>query len=95
MSTRFIAGVILFCLGLSAAILANLFVTMMIGEINRQRGEGNLISYFGFTLPKMRKIFREYRRLYPNGKLHLYALASFAAAMIGLIAVAICLHIIG
>lgn len=59
------------------------------------RGEGNLISYFGFRLSKMLKIFREYRRLYPKGKLHLYALALFAAAMIGLIAVAICLRIIG
>ena len=95
MSSRATTAIILLSIAISGVVLANMFLIMMIGEINRQRGEGNLISYFGFTLPKMLHIFREYRRLYPNGKLHLYALASFAAAMLGLITVAICLHIIG
>lgn len=94
-STGVVAGIILFCVALSAAFLANLFVTMMIGEINRKRQEGDLISYFGFTFPKMLRIFHEYRRLYPSGKLHIYALASFGAAMTGLVIVAVCLHIIG
>jgi len=58
---------------------------MMIGEINRKREDGKLISYFGFTPPKTIRIFDEYRRLYPHGKLHIYALAVFALAMIALI----------
>jgi hypothetical protein len=94
-SGRIVAGIILFCLAVSAVFLTNLFVTMMIGEINRKRQEGDLISYFGFTFPKMLRIFREYRLLYPDGKLHIYALASFAVGMIGLVIVAVCLHIIG
>jgi hypothetical protein len=95
MSTRVITGIIVLCLSLSVTFLANLFVTMMIGEINRKRQEKDLISYFGFTFPKMLRILREYRRLYPGGKLHIYALASFGVAMISLVIVAVCLHIIG
>ena len=49
LSTTAIVLIILFCLGVSAIFLCNLFLTMMIGEINRKREEGNLISYFGFT----------------------------------------------
>jgi hypothetical protein len=94
-STRLVAGIILFCLGVSAVILTNLFVIMMIGEINRKRQEGDLISYFGFTFSKMLRIFREYHRLYPDGRLHVYALASFGVAMIGLFIMAVCLRIIG
>jgi hypothetical protein len=64
---------------------------MMIGEINRKKQEGNLVSYFGFTLPKMLRIFHEYRRLYPCGRLHIFALATFALALIGLISLAVCI----
>ncbi|HEX8160687.1 MAG TPA: hypothetical protein VF538_02210 [Pyrinomonadaceae bacterium] len=95
MSARILAGIILFCLSISAVILTNLFVTRMIGEINRKRREGDLVSDFGFTFPKMLRIFREYHRLYPDGRLHIYALASFGVAMIGLVIVGVCLHIIG
>ena len=35
------------------------------------------------------RIFNEYRRLYPNGKLHIYALVVFALAMIALIVVGV------
>ncbi|MCI0550106.1 MAG: hypothetical protein L0287_04055, partial [Anaerolineae bacterium] len=75
--------------------LANMFLMMMIGEINRKRQEGNLISYFGFAFPKMLRIFREYRSSYPDGKLHIYSLATFAIAMSALISVAVCISIIG
>lgn len=68
---------------------------MMIGEINRKRQENKQISYFGFTFPKMLRIYREYRRLHSNGKLHIYALGSFVLAIISLLAVAVCLRIIG
>ena len=95
MSARIVAGIILFCLAISAIILTNLFQMMMIGEINRKRPENKLVSYFGFTPFKTLRIFREYRHLYPVGKLHIYAPACFGLAMISLVIVAICLHIIG
>lgn len=95
MSTSVVFGIILLCLSTSAMVLSSLFLIMMIGEINRKRKEDDLISYFGFTFPKMLRIFREYRRLYPDGRLHIYELASFGVAIIALIIVAVCLHIIG
>ena len=95
MSIRAITGIISFCVSFSGVILANLFVTMMIGEINRKREEGKLVSYFGFTFPKVVLVFHEYRRSYPRGNLHIYALVAFAVGMIGLSVVIVCLHIIG
>ena len=89
MNLRLVIGIIAFCVALSGVILANMFVIMMIGEINRKREDGKLISYFGFTPPKTMRIFDEYRRLYANGKLHIYALAVFALAMIALAVVGV------
>jgi len=94
MSDRAIAGIVSFCLALTGLFLANMFLMMMIGEINRKREEGNLISYLGFTFPKMLRIFGEYRRSYPSGRLHVYALGTFGLAMLGLISVAVCLRIL-
>jgi hypothetical protein len=95
MNARVITGIISFCLAVTGLFLANTLLTMMIGEINRTRQDGNLVSYFGFTFPKMLRIFGEYRSSYPTGHLHMYALAAFAVAMVALISVAVCLHIIG
>src|SRR5437588_457960 len=93
-SIRVIAGIIFFCIGASAATAASMFTIMMIGEINRQRTEDNLIPYFSFTPPKMLRIFSEYRRLYPNGRLHLYAIAVFISALTGLLFVGACLVLV-
>lgn len=68
---------------------------MMIGEINRKRQDGNLVSYIGFTGPKILRICSEYQRSYPDGKALIYAVAAFALAMSGLVGVAVCLRIIG
>ena len=83
------------CVGASATIIVTMFTVMMIGEINRQRTEDNLIPYFSFTPPTMLRVFSEYRHLYPNGRLHLYAVATFISALVGLLFVGACLHIIG
>jgi hypothetical protein len=94
-NTRVITGIISFCFTLTGLFLANMLLIMMVGEINRKRQDETLVSYVGFTFPKMLRIFREYRTSYPNGKLHIYASAAFAFAMIGLVSVAVCLRIIG
>jgi hypothetical protein len=73
--------------------LANMFL-MMIGEVNRRRREGNLVSYCGFTFPKMPRFCGDYRRSHPTGKLHAYALGTFVIAILGLISVAVCLRIL-
>lgn len=94
-NTRFVIGVVSFGLALTGMFLGNMFLVMMIGEINRKRQDGNLVSYFGFTPSKMWQIFGEYRSSYPKGKAHIYFLVSLALAMAGLVSVAVCLRIIG
>lgn len=94
-STRIVLGAMAFCVAMTGLVLANMFLTMMIGEINRKREEGNLVSYFGFTFPKVLRIFSEYRSSYPSGRLHILTLAAFVVAMTGLVGVAVCLRIIG
>ena len=50
---------------------------------------------FGFALPKMLRIFSEYRQLYPGGMLHVYALGTFALAMLGLASAGVCFYAMG
>ena len=77
----------------SGAILGNIFFIVIIDKINRKRDVGNLILYFHRQF-KMMAILGEYRRLYPGGKLHIYCLASFAIAIIGMISWIVCLFTI-
>lgn len=92
---RVVIGISFFCLGMAAAIVSYIFIVKMIGEINRQREGENQIEYLGSTPPKMLRILKEYRSLYPNGRLRHYAIASFITMMIALMGFAICFHIVG
>jgi hypothetical protein len=56
----------------SGIIGANLVLFAMIGEINRKLPERDRISYIFGYYAKYRRIFNEYRRLYPNGRLLLW-----------------------
>jgi hypothetical protein len=89
MNLWLVIGIIAFCVALSGVIMANMFVIRMIGEINRKNEDGRPISDVGFTPPKVVRIFTEYRRLYPDGSLHIYSLAVFAIAMFALIVVGV------
>ena len=95
MSGRVIIGIAAFCIAGTAVFLGNMLTMIMIGEINRKRREGDLVGYFGFTPQKSRMIVREYRRHYPDGKLHIYSYLALAAAVAGMIIVAVCARIIG
>ena len=55
-SARTVVVVVLLVVASTGAYVANMFIMMMIGEINRKRAETNLISYLGFTLPKVIRI---------------------------------------
>jgi hypothetical protein len=95
MNTRIIGGAICFCAAMTGLFLANMFLTMMIGEINRKRHDGSLVSYVGFTAPKILRICKEYHRSYPDGRVLIYAVVAFVLAMGGLFGVAVCLRILG
>lgn len=95
MNPRMFTGIASFYVSMTGIFFANMFMVMMIGDVNRKRQDGDLISYFGFDFLKLARIFGEYRNSYPAGKVHIYALIAFAAALAGLIGVAVCLRIIG
>ena len=92
---RVVLGISFFCLGIASAIISYIFTIKMIDEINRQREGENQIEYLGSTPPKMLRILKEYRSLYPNGRLRHYAFASFITMMAALLGTAICFHIVG
>lgn len=89
-----VAGVASLCLALTGLFVANMLLTMMIGEINRKREAGAGVSYLGFSFPKILRIFGEYRRAYPSGRMHILALAAFATALLGLVSVAVCMRVV-
>lgn len=88
MNTKSIVGLVSFSVAITGLVVANMFLMMMIGEINRKRQNASLVSYFGFTFPKMLLIFDEYRSSYPDGSKHIYAILAFALAIVGLAGVA-------
>ena len=64
---------------MAAGTIVNYVMTIMIGEINRKRGENNVVSYWGSTPLKVIGILTEYRKAYPDGRLHLYCLVALSA----------------
>ncbi len=58
MNLWLVIGIIAFCAALSGVILANMFVIILIGEINRKKEDGRLISYLGFTHPRRASLHR-------------------------------------
>jgi hypothetical protein len=95
LSARVLIDVAAFRIAGTGVFLGNMLTMMMIGEVNRKRQESDLVSYLGFTPQKSQMIFREYRRLYPDGKLHIYSYLALAAVVSGMITVAVCARIIG
>jgi hypothetical protein len=94
MSPRMLAGVVLFCIFMTGVFLANMFQFMMIGEVNRKRPDGDQVSYFGHHYFKTKRIFGEYRKLHPEGAIHVYMLISVAVAFGSLVGVAVCTRVI-
>ena len=66
-----VPAVILLSLACSCAMLSAFFLWQQIGEINRKLPDSEQISYWGVHPAKMAKIKREYKRLYPSGKIDL------------------------
>jgi len=95
MTPRLITGVLALGLATIGMVVASLCAIVMIEQINRKRPKGDLVSYFGFTFWKNQRIFNEYRRLYPAGRLHVYAWSASALAIVGLLTCALCVGLIG
>jgi hypothetical protein len=95
MTPRMLLGIVLSCIFMTGILLGNMFQLMMIGEVNRKRSDGDQISYFGYHYFKTKRIFAEYRKLNPEGAIHVYMLISVAVAFASLVGAAVCARIIG
>jgi hypothetical protein len=98
MSAVEIIAIISICAMVIGSFLANMFSLLMSTELYERNQDRNFDRFTRAGWPSpMRRLpfqdFREYRDSFPNGKLHIYSLAGFALAMIGLIGLAICIGI--
>jgi hypothetical protein len=81
-------AVTLFCLACSCAMVSAFLLWQQIGEVNRKLPDNEQVSYWGMHPFKMAKIKREYKRLYPAGRLDLlrrifqYAAFAFFALLL-------------
>ncbi len=84
-----IPAIVLLCLAGSCFMLSAFFLWQEIGEINRKLPDDKQISYWGIHPIKMARIRREYKRLYPSGKIDLlsriFQYAAFAFMVLLLI----------
>lgn len=79
-----IMRVAILVLGIGFFLAGGVFGLLMMEEVDRQKPGLNVYSAFGSfgrRLNRGRELYRQYRSLCPNGKLHIYELASFAFGM--------------
>ncbi len=95
MNALTVVAILSFGIGLSSAFMGNLFIFMMIGEVNRKRDDENQTPYFGWRPGKRSGIFGEYRRLYPEGRLLIYVFVASAVMVIGVGSAFLCLCLMG
>ena len=91
MSPRDLLALISFIVAMACALFANVFLEMMVEKVNQKAAEQ--IPFF-MTPPVMVRIFREYRGLYPDGRLHVYAVAAFLSAVLSMLVFALALGLI-
>jgi hypothetical protein len=83
---RIIVGIVAFLLAQTCIIWANFVLYAMIGKVNRKLPDDEQLGYMWFYWSKNRRIFREYRCLYPSGSLNILC-KSLGAAGFALMAV--------
>jgi len=89
MSAGAIIAIISICAVVTGGFLGTIFSMLTIEEVGRRRQDSSLDSSFPFMRWASLQTFREYRNSCPNGKLHIYTLASYALAAIGFIGFAV------
>ena len=64
-------SIVLGALAISCFVASGFFLTQEIGEINRKLPENQQISYWWMYAEKYARVKKEYKRLYPKGRIHL------------------------
>jgi len=93
MTPQLVIGIVFFCVAMTGCAIGNISMYKMIDEINRSIHRSQSLTHFGFWAGKNLFIMSEYRRLYPEGKLHGRTWASIATMIAGLTGVAICMMV--
>ena len=79
-----IMRVAIFVVGIGSFLAGGVCGLLMMEEVDRKKPGLNVYSEFSdFSrrLSRGRELYRQYRRVCPNGNLHIYELASFALGM--------------
>jgi hypothetical protein len=92
MTERLILVIVLFLVGQTFVLVSGFIMYAMIGEVNRKLPDGQRVGYLFGYYGKYRRIFREYQRLYPNGRLGLYCKIT---AALGMASAAACIWLFG
>jgi hypothetical protein len=90
-----VTAAVCFVLAMLALAYGNMLVFAMVEQINRKSPAGAQESLLGYHPQKVIRIFDSYRRLCPDGRLHIYASLAVALMFLGMIGVAVSLGIIG
>ena len=84
------ASIVFVCLGASCGLISSFLLWQEIGEVNRKLPDDQQISYFWGSPEKIQRIKKEYKRLYPNGKIErlsaAFQIAAFAFMILGAVA---------
>jgi hypothetical protein len=80
-----VIGIVLFLMAQSCILLSGFVMFAMIGQINRKLPDNQQISYLNGNVIKTVQVFSEYRRLYPEGRLHTLTKSFFGLGIVLLI----------
>ena len=87
-----LATIILGLLSVMCMAMSWFLLTQEIGEVNRKLPEDQQISYWWMYAEKYARIKKEYKRLYPSGRLHrsgvIFQIAGFAFVFLAAVAAA-------
>lgn len=76
-------------------LTANVLLMRMIDAVNSRKPKESRFSYYWHTPDKGLRILREYREMYPLGRLHVYCLAAFGTGIAGALTVFAILSLYG
>jgi hypothetical protein len=85
MNVADIVAAVFFGMALLSALLANVFMFNMIRAVNRKAADEHRIPYVAAMPTELVRAFREYRLLYPEGRLHIYAAAAMGSALLNVL----------
>ena len=80
MALRIVVGIVALVCSAICGIATTLVNTEMVYEVNERLPEGSRFELAGWYFTKYQRLHREYKRLYPSGRLLLKVRAITAAA---------------